>query len=144
MKFQWPVCSVYGDVMLAFLRQNFMKTKTFLNSCLTGLWLTNVRKKLSFLIRTDVGLFLMQMITSNSTLSHNSAKNWFWLYGVARKHPFLNVGEKIFCFHGADFLELCILNFRIMCELNIFIKSKIKGFGSLEKCISIKNCWLTF
>lgn len=59
-----------------------------------GLWLTNTRKELLFLIRTDIGLFLMQIITSNSTLSHNSAKDRFWLYGVARKHPSLNVGEK--------------------------------------------------
>lgn len=58
-----------------------------------GLWLTNIRRGLLFLIRTHIGLFLMQMIVSNSTLSNNSAKDWFWLYGVARKHPSLNVGK---------------------------------------------------
>lgn len=87
-----------------------------------GLWLTNIRKDLLFLIRTDIGLFLMLIITSNSTLSHNSAKDWFWLYGVARKHPSPNVGEKIFLLHSIDFLELCMLYFKMMCELNIFIK----------------------
>lgn len=108
-----------------------------------GLRLTNIRKELLFLIRTDIGLFFMQMITSNSTWSHNSTKDWSWLYGVARKHPSLNVGEKILL-HSAAFLEWWLLNFKMMCELNIFIKLKIKGFGSLERCSSIKNCWLNF
>lgn len=92
-----------------------------------GLLLTNIRKELLFLIRTDIGPFFMQMITSNSTLSHNSTKDWFWLYGVARKHPSLNVGEKILLLRSAAFLEWWVLNFKMMCELNIFIKLKIKG-----------------
>lgn len=110
-----------------FPQEKFYENKDMSKQLLDfGLWLTNVRKELLFLIRTDTGLFLMQMITSNSSVIHDSAKDWFWWYGVARKHPSLNVSEKIFLLHSANFLELFILNFKIMCESNIFIKLKIK------------------
>lgn len=40
--------------------------------------------------------------------------------------------EKILLRSAKFFLQMMGIKFRMMCELNIFIKLKIKGFGSSE------------
>lgn len=52
------------------------------------------------------------------------------MYEVARKHPSLNMDERYF--FTVQIFQMMGIKFRMMCELNIFIKLKIKGFGSLE------------
>lgn len=131
--------------MFAFNIQNFVTTKTSLNSCLFfffGWRLTNIKKELLLLIRTDSGIFLMQMILltalwviiqarigSDCMRLLGNTLLWIWM-----KRYFFTV--QIFQMMG--------IKFRMMCELNIFIKLKIKGFWILGRCRYIKICWLNF
>ena len=61
-KFQWPLCPLWTDnVCLHHVKFHDNK---YVSKQLPGIGpqLTNIRKELLLLIRTDIGIFLMQMI----------------------------------------------------------------------------------
>lgn len=131
-KFQWPLWPLWTD-NVCLQHSKFCDNKDFskqLPFFFFGWRLTNIKKELLLLIRTDSGIFLMQMILltalwviiqarigSDCMRLLGNTLLWIWM-----KRYFFTV--QIFQMMG--------IKFRMMCELNIFIKLKIKGFGSSE------------
>lgn len=129
-KFQWPLWPLWTN-NVCLPHSKFCDNKDFSKQLPSFGWrLTNIKKELLLLIRTDSGIFLMQMILltalwviiqarigSDCMRLLGNTLLWIWM-----KRYFFTV--QIFQMMG--------IKFRMMCELNIFIKLKIKGFGSSE------------
>lgn len=95
-----------------------------------GSLLTNIRKEMLLLIRTDSGIFLMQMILPTALwviIQARIGSDCMRLLG----NTLLWIWMKRY-FFTVQIFQMIGIKFRMMRELNIFIKLKIKGFGSSE------------